>query len=143
MLLGKAWTTIGSIWMDRFEERQKFFKQQHPSAKPERTTAIHQDAEAQQRLAKAADAFVQALAYNKLYSIRSPAIPVIFNMLYGYLKGFNQTELQDFYRYQDEARSRYRVEEIKPIDLSDMKTFLDQSFGDYLAPLPGQEESDR
>ena len=81
-----------------------------------------------------------ALGYNRLYSVRSPAIPVVFNMLYDYLKKFNRTELRDFFDYQKEAREAYRVADIKPVDLSDMQIFLEQSFGDYLAPLPGLEE---
>jgi hypothetical protein len=65
---------------------------------------------------------------------------VVFDTLYNFLKKFNRTELHDFYEYQRLAKEKYKVAQIEPVDLTDMEIFLDQSFGDYLAPLPGLAE---
>lgn len=139
MLLGKAWAVQGRIFMDQFVQRQKKIREEIPDRQA-RVAAIHNDPAAQEALQAAAEAFVLALGYNKLYSIRSPYISVVFDTLYDYLKKFNRTELHDFYRYQRLAKEKYKVDEIESVDLTDVEIFLDQSFGDYLAPLPGLAE---
>jgi hypothetical protein len=139
MLLGKAWAVRGRMFMDQFVQRQEKIKEEIPDRQA-RVAAIHNDPTAQEALQAAAEALVLALGYNKLYSARSPYISVVFDTLYDYLKKFNRTELQDFYRYQQLAKERYKVTKIEPVDLTDMEIFLDQSFGDYLAPLPGLAE---
>jgi|GEM_PF-7046407 len=139
MLLGKAWAVRGRMFMDQFVRWQEKIKDEIPDRQA-RVAAIHNDPAAQEALQDAAEAFVLALGYNKLYSARSPYISVVFDTLYDYLKKFNRTELHDFYRYQRLAKEKYKVDKIEPVDLTDVEIFLDQSFGDYLAPLPGLAE---
>lgn len=139
MLLGKAWMVRGRLRMDLFIQRQEEIKKEI-SDRQARIAAVHQDQTAQQSLRQAAEAFVLALGYNELYSVRSPYIPVAFDALYDYLKKFNRIELRDFYQYQRTARDNYRIAKIEPVDLSDTNLFLEQSFGDYLTPLPGVKE---
>lgn len=91
-------------------------------------------------MGNAAEAFVLSLAYNRLFSARSQYIPVSFDALYTYLKQFNRVELKDFFDRQKTARAKYKVNQIKPKDLTDMGVFLEQSFGNYLERLPGLEE---
>lgn len=136
MLLGKLWAVQGRMHMDRFGERREEIRKMQPDDRAARIAAVHQDNIAQQALQAAAEAFVLALGYNELYSTRSPYLPIIFDMLYDYLKSFNATELQDFYHYQDQARKEYRVTEIVPEDVTDIETFLLQSFGDYFETAP-------
>ncbi len=142
MLLGKVWAVRARMSMDRFLQRQAEFKELYPEDRSARVEAVHKDEAAQRSLQEAAEAFVLALGYNELYSIRSPYISVVFDRLYAYLKGFNTIELQDFYKYQAQARAEYRVAEITPEDVTDMEVFLRQSFGDYYEPLPGSQEVD-
>ena len=130
-LLGRAWTVKGRQCMDTFQKHQKMAKLQGDK---------HLRDQAHARLAEAAEAFVQALGYSELYSVRAPFTSVIFNTLYDYLKGFNAAELRKFYQYEEEARKIYRIREIEHEDLTDMRVFLDQSFGEYDKSLPGEQE---
>jgi hypothetical protein len=130
-LLGRAWTVKGRQFMDTFQEYQKMAKL---------TGDKHLQDQAQAMLAEAAEAFVQALGYSELYSVRAPYTSVIFDILYDYLKGFNAAELQKFYQYENEARNIYRIKEIEHEDLTDMRVFLEQSFGEYDKSLPGEQE---
>lgn len=139
MLLGKAWTIKGRLCLDQFIRRQAEIKNDVQD-KQARRASIHSDPVAQEGLREAARAFVLALGYNELYTVRSPYVPVVFDMLYDYLRKFNRTELTDFFNYQQHARELYRVAKIQPLDPTDTQIFLEQSFGDYLKPLPGLEE---
>jgi tetratricopeptide (TPR) repeat protein len=116
MLLGKAWALMGQLHMDRFIRQQETLQGKF-SDRQARVIAIHKDKDAQKSLKEAAKAFVLALAYNKLYSARSPSTPIMFDRLYEYLKKFNRTELWDFSRYQKDMQEKYRVSEITPTDL--------------------------
>lgn len=139
MLLGKAWSVRGRMCMDQFVQQQEKIKEEILD-KQARIAAVHNDPATQEALQAAAEAFVLALAYNKLYSARSPYTSVVFDTLYDFLKKFNRTELHDFYSYQRLAKEKYKVTQIEPVDLTDMEIFLKQSFGDHLTPLPGVQE---
>ncbi|VAW30646.1 hypothetical protein MNBD_CHLOROFLEXI01-84 [hydrothermal vent metagenome] len=84
-------------------------------------------------LNEAVEAYVLALGYAQLFSPRSSAITAVYDALYSYLKQLNVTQLTNFYRYEQQQRSRYRLDEIKAQleNLGDLQDFLLDCFGDY------------
>jgi hypothetical protein len=57
--------------------------------------------------------------------------------LYNYLKQLDATQLTNFYRYEQQQRTRYRLEAIKAQleNLGDLQDFLLDCFGDYYAEI--------
>ncbi len=133
MLLGKICTLKGQVRMDQFMAKVSIFKETIYD-KQTRQRVIHQDQATANLLQEAAEAFVLALGYSKLYSVRSPVFSVTLNALYNYLRKFNETEMADFYRYQRIARKVYNISDIQPEDTADLELFLLQAFGDYFDP---------
>lgn len=82
-------------------------------------------------LAKAADAYVQALGYAELFIPRSEALVIMYDVLYGYLKRMNRHELQLFYRAEREASQKYSVRQIELENFGNLEGFLRDNFGDY------------
>ncbi|MCP4419792.1 MAG: ATP-binding protein [Chloroflexi bacterium] len=88
---------------------------------------------AQTHLKRAAEAYVLALGYAQLFSPRSSAITAVYDTLYDYLKQLDTTQLTNFYRYEQQQRTRYRLDAIKAQleNLGDLQDFLLDCFGDY------------
>lgn len=88
-------------------------------------------------LNEAVEAYVLALGYAQLFSPRSSAITAVYDALYDYLKQLDVTQLTNFYRYEQQQRSRYRLDEIKAQleNLGDLQDFLLDCFGDYYEEL--------
>ncbi len=82
-------------------------------------------------LAKAADAYVQALAYAELFIPRSDALVIMYDVLYGYLKRMNRHELQLFYQAEKKASQKYNVRLIELENFGNLEGFLRDNFGDY------------
>jgi tetratricopeptide (TPR) repeat protein len=139
MLLGKAWTVRGRIRMDRFKKRGETIIARSKDKETGRLVT-RADEEASMNLQEAAEAFVLALAYDQLYSTRSAALSIVYNILYDYLKTFNAIAMEDFFNYQRQAREEYRVAEIEPENMADLEVFLLQSFGDFFALTPAKNE---
>ncbi|MBV5337091.1 MAG: hypothetical protein J0653_03710, partial [Deltaproteobacteria bacterium] len=65
--------------------------------KDKRRGLLRDDQAAQKHIQEAARAYVLALAYAQLLSPRSSILTVIYDLLYENIKGFNLSELEDFY----------------------------------------------
>lgn len=136
--LGKLWGVKGRIAFDQFQDRIRVIEQES-SNKAAVYEKVRMDAEANQNLRAAAEAFVLSLGYAQLFSADSSGIGIAFDQLYNYLKKFNVVEMELFYKYQHQARQDYRVTEIKPENLADVEQFLLESFGDFLPEDVKQE----
>ncbi|MBM3145795.1 MAG: ATP-binding protein [Chloroflexi bacterium] len=120
----------GRVAMDRFGKRVDAIKAIYPEEDAQqRRERIHLDSEAGDHLHDAVEHYTLALAYAQLLSPRSSALSMIYNSLYGYLKGFNLTEMADFSRYAVEQRQRYQIDQLRTTDLGKLHEFLVDSFG--------------
>ena len=92
---------------------------------------------AQHNLDRAAEAYVLSLGYAQLFSPRSVAITAVYDALYDYLKQLDATQLTNFYRYEQQQRTRYHLAAIKAQleNLGDLQDFLLDCFGDYYAEI--------
>ncbi len=92
---------------------------------------------AQHHLDRAAEAYVLALGYAQLFSPRSVGITAVYDALYDYLNQLDATQLTNFYRYEQQQRTRYHLEAIKAQleNLGDLQDFLLDCFGDYYAEI--------
>lgn len=138
LVLGKVWAVRGHLRMRQF----KVLGDSHIAKSPDKRTgqlAARHDPEAIAALKAAAEAFVLALSYNRLYSIRSATIALTLDILYDYLKTLSVIAMEDFFKYQQQVHEEYRLAELRPEDLTTMDSFLKQSFGDYLGLMIGQE----
>lgn len=77
------------------------------------------------------------MGYAQLFSLRSVGITAVYDALYDYLKQLDATQLTDFYRYEQQQRTRYHLEGIKAQleNLGDLQDFLLDCFGDYYAEI--------
>jgi hypothetical protein len=87
------------------------------SSTKERQAQVHADKKLQGLLRQAAFAFTQAVAYAQLFAPGSVQLTMAYDDLYEFLKKLNQQELGDFYRYEQAARSSFRIEEMKAGEL--------------------------
>ncbi len=138
--LGKVSVVKARLHMDHFKAVGEAIIAKSEN-KPAGRWAVRMDPEATQVLKEAAEAFVLALGYNRLYSTRSVAISTSLNNLYDYLRGFNAIAMEDFFKYQRQARAEYRIAEIEPEDVTDLEVFLLQSFGNYFESVPHIQEA--
>ncbi|MCA9942981.1 MAG: ATP-binding protein [Anaerolineales bacterium] len=92
---------------------------------------------AQHHLAHAAEAYVLSLGYAQLFSPRSVGITAVYDALYDYLKQLDATQLTNFYRYEQQQRTRYRLDALKGQleNLGDLQDFLLDCFGDYYSEI--------
>lgn len=118
----------GRLALEEFRQIAEKFRKQFPD-REERRRHIREDEHAQRLLEESARAYVQALGYSQLHSPRSIALTVTYDAIYEYLKGFNLTELEDFYEFAQKAIEDYRFAEIVPMDMSRLDSFLQQTFG--------------
>ncbi|MFN3742985.1 MAG: hypothetical protein ACK4VW_10035, partial [Anaerolineales bacterium] len=118
----------GRLALEEFRQIAEEFRKRFPD-REERRPRIHEDANAQRLLEEGAKAYVQALGYSQLHSPRSIALTVTYDAIYEYLKGFNLTELEDFYRHAEKAIEEYCIAEIAPLDMGRLDSFLQQTFG--------------
>ena len=104
----------------------------HYFAEPDRTSRT-----AQHNLDRAAEAYVLALGYAQLFSPRSAGSTAVYDTLYDTLKQLDATQLTNFYRYEQQQRSRYHLDAIKSQleNLGDLQDFLLDCFGDYYAEI--------
>lgn len=122
----------GRIAMERFKKRVEAINDLYPDDTTKRQKAVSEDPEARTHLQQVSEHFTTALAYAQLLSPRSSALSVIYNSLYSYLKGFNLSEMADFFDYARETRRRYRIDELEMTDLGKLDEFLADSFGLYI-----------
>ncbi|MCS7009869.1 MAG: hypothetical protein NZL98_00690, partial [Anaerolineales bacterium] len=124
----------GRIALESFLQIVEEKKKNIPD-REERRRQIHEDEKAQEYLKMAAEHFVKALTYAQLQSPRSHALRLTYDSIYDYLKEFNITELNDFYRQVRLAIDRYGlIQKYEPnslclIDLGRLDEFLEQMFG--------------
>lgn len=130
--LSKAYGLRGRVAFERFNQLVE--QRKEGQTKETRIQLVHADPTTQAQLQKAAEAYVQALGYAQLFTPRSPALTVIYDALYSYLKKLNVVELMDFYRHERTAYQAYRVAEIEIENLGDLEGFLLECFGDYFNP---------
>ncbi|HUM69469.1 MAG TPA: tetratricopeptide repeat protein, partial [Chloroflexota bacterium] len=125
--LGKLYGLHGQMALKQFEaivekEKSRLY------------TAVDRAAFLKQKeefLAKAADAYVQALGYAELFIPRSDSLVIMYDVLYDYLKRMNRQELQLFYRVEREASQKYNVRQIELENFGNLEGFLRDNFGDY------------
>ena len=101
-------------------------------AAPDRTSrAAHHD------LDRAAEAYVLTLGYAQIFSPRSVGITAVYDTLYDILKQLDATQLTNFYRYEQQQRTRYRLDALKGQleNLGDLQDFLLDCFGDYYGEI--------
>jgi len=126
--LSKIYGLRGRMAMDQFGKRIEAIKESEDT-KEKRRELTQKDKTVQGYLKDAAEAYVLALAYAQLLSPRSTDLVVIYDALYGYLKGFNLGELGNFHRYESAARKRFQTAKIKLVDLGNLDEFILDSFG--------------
>jgi hypothetical protein len=131
--LSKVFGLRGKMGMDGFRNRTKQIGDEHSQLEvSERHAIVHKDKVARDHLRQAAESYVLALGYAQLLSPRSSALNRAYDTLYNYIKTFNTTEMMDFQSYEHAARLRYKMNEIKLIDLGNLDEFLRDSFGVYI-----------
>lgn len=130
--LSKIQNLHGNIASRRFQEAVKEVAAHNPQlSRAERQKLVHDDPLLDSYLEKAADAYVQAAAYAQLFAPTSIQLSIVYDDLYDFLKKMNQTEMSDFYRYEQQARKRYRIAEMVIENFGDVEEFLRDCFGDY------------
>lgn len=124
----------GRIAMDRFRARAKEFENDYagdePSRRAKRQESVRDDLRAQLFLSEAAKDYTRSVAYAQLFSARSATLGTIYDTLYDYLRRFNQTEIESFAKFEQDARNAYHLEKIQMEDLSDVGGFLRECFGE-------------
>lgn len=130
--LSKIQNLHGRIASRRFQEAVKEMAAHDPHlSRVERQKLVHNDSRLNSYLEKAADAYVQAAAYAQLFAPTSIQLSIVYDDLYDFLKKMNQMEMSDFYRYEQQARERYRITELVIENFGDVEEFLLDCFGDY------------
>ena len=96
---GKLSALAGRMALTRFRQRVDGVRELNSDLGPlARTALVSGDEHAQKQMKAGAQAFALAAGYNWLFSSRSPIVRVVEEPLYAYLKKFNQTELDWFYK---------------------------------------------
>ncbi len=138
--LSKAMGLYGLIALEQYMEKLEILQARIPGLsqekRDERRLFVRDNEELQTLLKKTTSYYVRALGYAQLFAPRSPALTVIYNKLYAFLKQLNRRELEDFYEYSREAITLYKTEEIKIRNLGNLSEFLLDNFGDYNEPEP-------
>lgn len=130
--LSKMYSLRGQIAGKRFRQGAEAITETQPdSLTKERQAQVHQDNKLQGFLRQTAFAFTQAVAYAQLFAPGSVQLTMAYDDLYEFLKKLNQQELSDFYRYEEVARSSFRIKEMKLENFGDVEEFLQDCFGDY------------
>jgi hypothetical protein len=113
--LSKMCGLHGLVALERFVRHTHAIEELYPTdaQREYRQQLVHEDAEARQRLEQAAEYYSLGAWYAQLFSPRSSALTLLYDRLYVYLKKFNGTEQDDFYRAVRRQRARYPVDEIK------------------------------
>jgi hypothetical protein len=115
--------------LDHFLQQVQVFRHRYPTERIKRQQAVHDDAEARSALQEAADCFIQSLGYAQLFSPRSSALAVTYDLIYDYVKGFNAVELEDFRSFERQARNKYHLDELIVQDFSNLDQFINECFG--------------
>jgi len=128
--LSKLETVHGQMGLRLFEERVNQLKEEIPNEEA-RHKAVQQDAEAQDHLKEAAEAYILALGYANILSPGSRMFDYLLDDFYYLLRKFNHTELDSFHDHVQNFGQKYpHLESIKILD-----QFLHEFFG-----LPEDEE---
>ncbi len=129
--LSKSCSLRARIEMDRFQERLQAIEEENPQITREnRHQLVHMDKKAQKLLVDAAQYFTLSAAYASLFSTQSGTVRIVHEIAYEYLKKFNLTEMDDFFKYMSKARRQFHINQIKMEDTSKLETFLSECFGD-------------
>lgn len=130
--LSKMYSLRGRIAGKQFQQGVEALTEALPdSSIKEKQAQVHDDKELQEFLRQVAFAFTQAVAYAQLFAPGSFQLTMAYDDLYDFLKKLNQQELSDFYRYEEIARSNFRIEEMKLENFGDVEEFLWDCFGNY------------
>lgn len=130
--LSKMANLRGRIAGQRFRTGVKEIARQNPRLpRQKRQDLVRLDPVLDAYLKMAADAYVQATAYTQLYAPSSIQLTIVYDDLYDFLKKMNDTEMNSFYDYEQEARQRYRIAEMDIENFGDVEEFLRDCFGDY------------
>lgn len=130
--LSKIQNLYGHIASRRFIEGVKEITARNPHlSRSERQRLVHNDPQLNIYLEKSASSYVQAAAYAQLFAPTSIQLSIVYDDLYDFLKKMNQTEMSDFYRYEQQAREQYRIGEMTIENFGDVEEFLRDCFGDY------------
>ena len=105
--LSKLKMLRAQIALTQFAARVDHFKQLYPEDQAQRQQVVHQDARAQQALAKASLNYALGLGYADLYAPGGRLSQNILDDMYSRLKGFNRTELTDFHDRAYELEKTY------------------------------------
>lgn len=146
--LSKLHGLRGRMAMDGFnrwvEDFEKTLERERPKIiRRERHEALEKELERDPHgLDEAADAYLKSIAYAQLFSPRSTTLSILYDSLYGYLKKFNQVELDAFERcvHAHFLTRRRRTEALQLEDLGDVEEFLHESVG-LAIPNNGQTEA--
>ncbi len=101
------------------------------SDKFERRRLVKNDQGANDFLRTGAEQYSLAIAYASIFSPRSSVLSVAYDSLYDYLKKFNEDELEQFYKYEREARKKYNLGNLGIDDVSKVDQFLNECFGAF------------
>jgi tetratricopeptide (TPR) repeat protein len=126
--LSKLHTLRGRLHIERAQARIAALAEGTPDQSKAELVA---DAQVRQYMEQAAGAFVLAAGYAQLYAPRGVSIPIVFDILYEYLKTFNVIEMQTFFGLVRREQKRYQVALIEAENLADVEQFLLECFGDY------------
>lgn len=130
--LSKIQNLHGRIASKRFQEGAKEVAVRNPYlSRAERQKLVHDNPDLCAYLEEAAGAYIQAAAYAQLFAPTSIQLSIVYDDLYDFLKKMNQIEMNDFYRYERQARERYRITEMVIENFGDVEEFLRDCFGDY------------
>jgi len=130
--LSKMYSLRGQIAGKQFRQGAEALTEALPDTSTKmRQARVHQDKRLQGFLRQAAFAFTQAVAYAQLFAPGSVQLTMAYDDLYEFLIKLNQQELSDFYRYEQAARSSFRIAEMNLENFGDVEEFLRDCFGDY------------
>jgi hypothetical protein len=130
--LSKIYSLRGKMAMDGFNAQVKKIEQGlFEDLLDQRHMVVAGDTLAQENLKMSAYYYAIGLGYAQVFSPRSSALSAIYDALYEYLKGFNDTELESFYIYQSAATKELCMKDIKVKDLGDLGEFLYECVGNF------------
>jgi hypothetical protein len=139
--LSRLFLLRARIGMDRFgRRRQELITEQPTLDRDDRHEAVHNDGIAKGHLEQAARCYTLAYTYAMLFSPHSSVVETVQEVLYAYLKKFNQVELSDFNEYRQHTYKTYKLSDLKYKNIGDMSEFMSECFP--TAGLNGDEDEE-
>lgn len=143
--LGRVYSRLGRVYAEEFSARNLKLRNTYgllPYAMAENDarrrvqSLVLEDSIAARYLQEAANHYVIALAYARLYNPKAKLSEYILGDVFDRAKGFNDTVMGSFIVDLKRAEAAYHVQSLAGALTESLEAFLTRSFGDYHAPDP-------